>query len=424
MSSRAMSAAISGLNVNQNELDVIGNNIANQGTVGFKSQEINFEDAISQNIKEATGANGTYGGTNASQIGLGSNVASITVDTSTGNLVSTGRPLDMAIDGEGYFMVASGDDMSDETKCVQVDPTNHVVTSVPTGTSIVYTRDGTFSTDTNGDLVTSDGYKVLGYSMMGRNLLGQSKDASGKITNYYGNVVSLSHTQDSGTLSQDSTDGTAYVSGAGGNSLSKSVNSVITAKAAGDATSTIASGDVAFVDATDPDLRTDNSDLHTLKIPKTMKEITTTDGTNYTVKDVTVTGFTVEQDGIIKATLSDKNTAAIGQIALASFANPAGLDKIGGNKYQTSANSGTATVRSGYAKEINGNDTYNQSIALINNDTNKAYGDIDQDYLEGSNVDLAQQFTNMIVASRAYQANGKTITTSDEISQTLINLKQ
>ena len=126
-------------------------------------------------------------------------------------------------------------------------------------------------------------------------------------------------------------------------------------------------------------------------------------------KDIRITSFSVEKDGLIKAVLDDGTVAAIGQMAVSSFNNPDGLTKLGKNIYQNSANSGDAVVRTGVGAA---------------QDNGKGYGDVLQYNLEMSNVDLAEQFTDMIVASRAFQANSKVITTGDEILQDILSIKR
>ena len=127
--------------------------------------------------------------------------------------------------------------------------------------------------------------------------------------------------------------------------------------------------------------------------------------------DKKIRSFSIEKDGIIKAVLDDGSVSALGQIAMSSFKNPEGLKKLGKNLYQNTANSGEPIVRSGIGglKELDNSD---------------GYGDMLQGMLEMSNVDLAEQFTDMITTTRAFQAAGKMITTGDEILQDIINLKR
>ncbi|WP_270474997.1 flagellar hook-basal body complex protein [Clostridium cochlearium] len=331
---RSMYSGISGLKVNQTKLDVIGNNIANVGTTAFKNQRIRFQDVLSQNLKFGTGASTNVGGTNPSQVGLGVEVAGIDTMVSQGNMQPTGSNLDFAVDGDGYFVVARG--KADGTIEVGEDGT---VKTKNDDLTVNYTRDGSFTLDDQGQLLTSDGYRVLGYLPNG-----------------------------------------------------------VTAKySTGDTPSTL---EIAKVNPGDK--LTVEKKLKPLLIPDEVKVGTGTD----TMK---IKNFSVDKNGVINAVLASNEVVAIGQIAMASFKNPAGLTKEGKNMYSTSASSGEAIYRSGV-----GADKSNE----------KGYGDIIQGRLEMSNVDLAEQFTEMIVASRAFQANGKIITTGDEILQDLVNLKR
>ena len=162
---RSMYSGISGMKVNQTKLDVIGNNIANVNTTGFKSSRATFSDLLSQNSKSATAPSSTRGGTNSQQVGLGVQLASIDKIMTQGSMQTTNRSLDVAIDGEGYFMVSSGGEVTSDTG-IQVShkPGTHSISSNTEG-SISYTRDGAFIRDSEGNLLSSDGYRVLGYSL-------------------------------------------------------------------------------------------------------------------------------------------------------------------------------------------------------------------------------------------------------------------
>lgn len=330
-----MYSGISGLRANQTKLDVIGNNIANVGTTAFKNQRIRFQDMLSQNVREATGPGRNIGGTNPSQVGLGVQVAGIDTTMTQGNMQPTGGMLDVAIDGEGFFIVGKGDV---EGK-ITIDTSDEKYMTIKSATDMetMFSRDGAFKLDYNGNLINSDGLRVLGYAFEGYEV------EDGKVK-------------------------------------------------------------MAYVDAEDKDLKPENEEeLVPLAIPD---EIEGEDGEMKRVKS-----FSIDKNGLIKAVLSDNTVTAVGQIAMASFKNPEGMTKAGKNIWQNSANSGPAVIRTpvGTAKE----------------DTNdEGYGDLAQGMLEMSNVDLAEQFSEMIVASRAFQANGKIITTSDEILQELVNLKR
>lgn len=345
----SMFSGISGLKANQKKLDVIGNNIANSSTTAFKSQRVRFQDMVSQNVSQATQVSANLGGTNPRQIGLGVQIAGIDTTTSTGSMQPTSRLLDAAIDGPGYFVVGSGpvpdgDSTSTDVGTIeQADPATHLMT--PNGVTTSYTRDGSFTLDTQGSLLTSDGLRVYGY-------------ANDNVTIDY---------------SAGKTDPNA--------SFTASIGTVNTA---GGADTTINTGAL---------------------VPLVIPDSITVGGTTSRVQS-----FSIGKDGLITATLSSGATAALGQVAMASFKNDAGLTKMGKNTYQASANSGNPILRS--------------AVGDKTDDNSKGYGDMLQGMLEMSNVDLAEQFSEMIIASRAFQANGKIITTGDEILQDLVNLKR
>ena len=161
-------------------------------------------------------------------------------------------------------------------------------------------------------------------------------------------------------------------------------------------------GSVYFVDGTGKVSAYDES-LKSLKIPDKVIMAGTGD-------ELRVTSYTISEEGVVYGNLENAKMAALGQIAMANFKNPEGLEKSGGNLYTTSANSGDAIIKSG--------------LNTTGDDNSKAYGDTIQGMLEMSNVDLAEQFTDMIIATRAFQASSKAINTGDEILQDIINLKR
>ena len=139
---RSLFSAISGLRANQTMLDVTGNNIANANTVGFKSSTIVFQDTLSQMLTGGSAASSTGGGTNPIQVGLGVQVGGITTSFNQGSAQTTGRPTNLMISGDGFFMVKRG-------------------------TDTLYTRAGAFHFDNAGNLVSPDGDKVQGYKLDG-----------------------------------------------------------------------------------------------------------------------------------------------------------------------------------------------------------------------------------------------------------------
>ena len=344
---RSLYSGISGMKVNQTKMDVIGNNIANVGTTSFKSSRVRFQDMLSQNVTQALSPGRMQGGTNPRQVGLGVQLAGIDTMVSQGMMQPTGRNLDVAMDGEGYLMVAKSEKKFTDADGILVnnDSTNvknHTVTNAK-GAEIMYTRDGALTLDSEGNLLTPDGFRVLGYSVT---------DGTNKSI------------KDDGTISF----------------IDSNAAGLTTVGAAG------ATGDKF---------------LKTLRIPDQVFDGAT---------PIRVKTFNIEKDGAIKAVLEDGRVTVLGQMAMTAFKNPAGLTKMGKNLYQASANSGDAVVRAG--------------LGAGANDNSKGYGDMLQGMLEMSNVDLAEQFTDMIVTSRAFQASSKVISTGDEILQDILNLKR
>jgi flagellar hook protein FlgE len=432
---RSMFSAISGLKNHQTFMDVVANNIANVNTTGFKQQRVTFQDILSQTVKGASGAAGGRAGVNAQQIGLGVQLGAIDTIQTQGTLQSTGKLTDMAIQGDGYY------EMSD-------------------GKSNFFTRDGSFDLGTDGTLISpSSGLHVMGWQStpaiapatgmvtdttvpagnitipIGAGMTGRASTSLSITGNLNSSnvpvipiapgvpvqpdvVVMSSTVYDSlGNATPITMTATPTLSAPGG-SLSWSIVAttpdpitaapvvVTTAPIAVtfDGLGKIATGGIGSITlpllngSTTPQVvNFDFSGMTQLASPSNLNS--QTDGASAG----TLTSFTVGQNGDITGQYSNGYKQALGQIALASFSNPAGLSKAGGNLYTTSANSGNANVG---VPGANGR------------------GQIATGFLEGSNVDLAQQFTNMIMAERGFQANSKVITTSDEILQDLVNLKR
>lgn len=329
---RGMYAGISGMKSQQTKLDVIGNNLANVGTTGFKSSRVVFKDMLYQNSSNAVGASNNLGGSNAKQVGLGVSIGSIDRIMGQGMMQPTGRALDVAMDGEGFFMVAKGP-VAHQDDDIKLSADGTIEDAG--GREIFYTRDGSLSLDSEGYLVTSSGERVLGYSMESNGT--QGMDADGKIN---------------------------------------------------------------FIDSEDPDLEA-AEDLKTLRIPDSVEM---NDGTTRKVMS-----YSIGKDGLITAVVEGGEVAVLGQLATASFKNPEGLEAVGNNMYLNSSNSGAPLVSSGFGADP---------------DDVRTNGDIIQGMLEMSNVDIAEQFTDLIVTSRAFQASSKIISTSDEILQDVVNLKR
>lgn len=337
---RSLYSGISGMKVNQTKLDVIGNNLANVSTTAFKGSRVNFSTTISQTLGSASAASDSLGGVNGKQVGLGAQIASIDKIMSQGSMQSTSRSLDVAVDGSGYFMVATGPALTGNAND-SITIANNGIGNMPANNSVAYTRDGSFVLDNEGNLLTSKGYRVLGFAM----------ETTDPVTNKTGD-----------NIDDD--------------------------------------GNVLYVESNN-DTKAIDDKLVSLKIPdKVIKN-----GAKVAVKS-----FNISADGLITGVLETGEITALGQIAMSSFKNEVGLTDIGNNMYEPSGSSGAAIISSG-KNSTAGRDS-------------SGYGDILQGYLEMSGVDMAEQFTDMIVATKAFQAAGKTITTGDEILSEIINLKR
>lgn len=342
---RSLYSGISGMKVNQTKLDVIGNNLANVSTTAFKGSRVNFSTTISQTLGSASAASDSLGGVNGKQIGLGAQISSIDKIMSQGSMQSTSRSLDVAVDGSGYFMVATGPALTgDADDSIAIDKNG--LGDMPANNSVAYTRDGSFVLDNEGNLLTSKGYRVLGFAM-------ETTDPqqNTKIDNIDDN------------------------------------------------------GNVLYVESNNSTKAIDDK-LVSLKIPDKVTKIDKAGNKT----QVAVKSFNISSDGLITGVLETGEITALGQIAMSSFKNEVGLTDIGNNMYEPSGSSGAAIISSGKNSTAGRNSS--------------GYGDILQGYLEMSGVDMAEQFTDMIVATKAFQAAGKTITTGDEILSEIINLKR
>lgn len=344
---RSLYSGISGMKVNQTKLDVIGNNLANVSTTAFKGSRVNFSTTISQTLGSASAASDSLGGVNGKQVGLGAQIASIDKIMSQGSMQSTSRSLDVAVDGSGYFMVATGPALTGDADAITIK--DNGVGTMPANNSVAYTRDGSFVLDNEGNLLTSKGYRVLGFAM-------ETTDPVNK-----NNIDNIED-----------------------------------------------DGKVLYVESNNQTKAIDNK-LVSLKIPDKVVKLSEQGGQRVETP-VAVKSFNISADGLITGVLETGEITALGQIAMSSFKNEVGLTDIGNNMYEPSGSSGAAIISSGKNSTTNRNSS--------------GYGDILQGYLEMSGVDMAEQFTDMIVATKAFQAAGKTITTGDEILSEIINLKR
>lgn len=389
---RSLYSGISGLRSHQEMLDVTGNNIANVNTVGFKSSSTVFQDTLSQMTQGAGGPQTGIGGTNPAQIGLGVQVAGVSTNFAQGSAQATGKATDLMISGDGFFVTRLGNDT-------------------------VYSRAGAFDFDADGRLVSADGKIVQGYPATNGvvNQGGQlgdivlPLDAAAPATRTTTATVTgnlPSETAVGGTRVREST-----VFDASGTKQTLTLTYTRTATgwsvAGTDGQGGTGTGALTF--GADGKLTAGGS-LTVGGIAVDMTQISgfaTLDTSSIASQNGkaagTLQGYSIAKDGTVVGTFSNGASLAIGRIALATFANPAGLEKTGASGYRATANSGQATVGA---------------------PGDPGVGQLASGTLEMSNVDLSQEFTNLIVAQRGFQANARIITTSDEVLQELTNLKR
>lgn len=480
---RSMYSAVSGLRAHQTKMDVIGNNIANINTVGYKKSQVAFQDLLNQLVRGAGAPQDGKGGTNPQQVGLGVGIGSINTIQTQGNTQATDSPTDVMIDGEGFFVVT--DDTNFENR--------------------YYTRAGNFTFDGAGNLVTADGYKVLGYGA----------DEDGNITSEIRPIVvnrsetvaptTTRNIQFDGNLDSrmdlpykvvETVDETGrnkvyklvlnndgiyktdtIIRDSLGNGykvefeISKKVNGefldaddnwkeeygtydtkedaleafeelnasgqwqyrVLSIKPEGGDGKEITPADESkgfkdIVFSSDGKLTTGGS--LQIKIEGAETGFGEKDGSgNYNniinvdlsqlhqyADDTSakpkilegntagvIEGFSISPNGEVVGQFSNGEKKTLGQLILAKFDNSMGLQKLGGNLFTDTRNSGEPQVGKPGAS---------------------GYGSTKSGSLEMSNVDISMEFTEMITTERGFQANSRIITTSDEMLQELVNMKR
>jgi len=409
---RSMFSAISGLRGNQVYMDVIGNNIANVNTTAYKQARTTFAATLSQTVRSASAPQGGRGGINPLQVGLGTSLAAVDTIFTQGDLKTTGKLTDLAIEGDGFFI------LSDDQRRV-------------------YTRDGSFDIGIDGSLLNSStGFKVQGWmadtngaidTTQGMTAIvipigGRSSAQPTMSAQFSGNLDSQTATDDTVTTSvevYDSLGGThvitlTFTKTATPNTwtwaVSESDSAIDSVTGSGtivfDSSGQVSSGSAGTItiDYSAASGVADGSldvDFNSISQVASRSEVTLSarDGAG---PGMFVT-FSIDRSGIISGLYSNGTRRTIGQIALAGFKNPGGLLRSTSNAYETSANSGEPVI----------------SIPGTN-----GLGTVNAGFLEAANVDLAQQFTDLIVASRGFQANSRVVTVADEMLQELVNLKR
>ena len=434
---RSLWSGVSGLTTHQLEMDVIGNNIANVNTTAYKSQATGFSDVLYQTVKNGTGAGDNVATTNAAQIGLGSKVSSIYTNISkSGSMQATGNAFDMMITGDAFFVIS------------------------PDTQTRNFSRDGAFTIDAQGSLVTqNNGYYVMG--VMGEDgirpganvtrldlITDATKTIGGTATSasyFRGNIDSLDGTfdeadgknvrlevfgndgrtytlkfkltnggddadntyslslasvqDDEGNLLQNTTDtniNLVYSKGSGELISAGGNENGIVTMSFGGGASMIGPLNIDFSNTTN---YAGTTASHNSTIYAYKGDVR---GLNVGYANGSMTGMSITDNGSVFAKYSNGQTVKIAQIAVAEFNNAMGLEKVGDNLYAESLNSGQAQIV----------------------DVTADGGYMTSGVLESSNVDLSKEFTDMITTQRGFQANSRVITTSDEMLQILRGLKR
>jgi flagellar hook protein FlgE len=422
--SSAFGTALSALTADSTAIDVVGNNLANLNTTGFKASEIGFSDVMSQSLGV---------GTDNSQIGMGVNQISTSQNFTQGSLTTTSGPLDAALQGNGFFVVKDS------------------------AGNQLYTRDGSFQLDANGNLLTASGQNVEGWSAV--NGVVNANGAVSNISLPVGSVmppattanmsmnVNLdSQTAANGTFSAPiqvyDTLGTAHTltvnyteTGPGAWTYTVTIpNSDEANPVAGTTSTTLATGQLGFdasgnlttpVPAVPPALNA--------PVPVTTGAAALADGANLSINwnlfnsagtpTITqyagasamsnptqdgyaagqISSFGIQTGGLIVASYTNGQQVTMGQLAVASIANPTSMLQVGNNNLQASA----ATAQAAIGAAGSGG-----RAAIVGG------------ALESSNTDMAAQFTQLLTYERSYQAASRVITTSDQLAQDTVALVQ
>lgn len=399
--------ALSGLNAASADLRIIGNNVANASTTGFKKSRAEFADIFATSNLGVT----------ANAIGSGVRVTSVSQQFSQGNIGFTDNNLDLAISGQGFFIL---DDNGSQ----------------------VYSRAGTFSVDREGFVVNNQAQRLIVY---GADTNGNITGAQAALQLDTSDIAPSATTAVTLDLNLDATSvpPTAAFSPAAADSYNNSTSLTVydslgsphllttyyRKEAAAGTWSTYAYVDGAQVDGPDTLVYDGLGQITTpaspfqLAIPAfapgngannlaiTLDYANTSQyGSPFSVNALVQDGFAtgrlsgidIGDTGVITARFTNGQSRTLGQVALANFANPQGLRQLGDTEWA---------------------ETFDSGSALVSAPGSGSLGLLESGALEGSNVDLTEQLVNMITAQRNFQANAQVITTADTITQTIINIR-
>jgi len=401
---RSLFAGVSGLRNHQIRMDVIANNISNVNTAGFKMGRVHFTDVFSQIIRGAASPTDERGGINPQQIGLGSTVAAIDTVHQQGSLQVTGVNTHFAIDGEGFFIIEDqGQYQYTRTGAFDVDASGYLV--APTGGRVqgwqavdgtLPTQDASTLTDVRIPKNETVAARATSELVYGNNLdsdsaVGDSRSTPEIVFDSKGGQQEVMMTFTKTGLNTWDWETTWGAVSVGTGTLIFDTDGMYQSHTGGPITFTPAGADVISI--------TPDFSIVTQFSGESSVSALERDG----YQTGKLRNFEVDAAGTITGVYTNGLTRTIAQVGLASFSNPGGLTKAGGSLYVESNNSGL--------RQIGAAGTAGR-------------GDVAPGSLEMSNVDLSQEFTEMIITQRGFQANSRSITTSDEMLKELVNLKR
>lgn len=405
-------SSLSGLTANSGMLGVIGNNLSNLNTVGFKGSTSAFQDLFNASL----GSNGTSGNGDPMQVGLGTQLGAISQNFGQGSFQSTGNVTDMAVSGQGLFMLRRSDG------------------------STVYSRAGNFNVDRNGFLVNPNGDQVLGWNRVGTTLttngtvvpiqinsgtvspptattttstttnldanaaLGTTFSTPVQVYDSLGSAhtILVTYTKVAPTVAGAASEWTAAATT---DATGVTINSPIAFNNAGVLISPAADGTIAVTGwangAANSTITWDIWNGTTANLTGFAAPSATSSTAQDGAAAGTIRSLVVDQNGIITGNFTNGQTIQLAQVSLATFPNMNGLSKEGNNSWSQTLASGAPNIgaadQGGRGKVLGGQ-------------------------LELSNVDTASEFTQLIVAQRGYQANSRIVTTADTLLQEVLNM--
>ena len=401
---------LSGLNAASKNLEVIGNNVANSSTVGFKQSRAEFSDVYANSLT----------GTGASQIGIGTQISTVAQQFTQGNITSTNNSMDIAINGGGFFRMSNNG-------------------------AVTYSRNGQFQMDKGGFIVDAQGKRLTGFPATSGTL---STGAPTELNINTADLTPLKSAKVVGLFNLDSTKTNLTAAGFNPTDPNTYHNStavtvfdslgnphtlqnyfVKTGAGAWDVFNTVDGVSTTVLPAPSAVMTFTGTGVTPTIVPATPSisyapatgatspqaitldfSGTTQFGSAFSVNTLTqdgytsghLAGFNIGKDGKITGRYTNGQSQTLGQVVLANFPNPNGLQQLGGNSWSESSSSGPA---------------------LVSTPDTGSLGVLQASATEDSNVDLTAELVNMITAQRVYQANAQTIKTQDQVLQTLVNLR-